>query len=132
MTGPQDLYRYRAILIPWVPAKPWRGIPASDYSWHDGDTFTADVDRGGRDHWHVRVRCAGYDAPETNGPSRPRGDAATAYVRALVPMGSVVYLNSLAFEPSEESDNFGRMLAEVTLPDGRDLAQLMIVAGMIA
>jgi micrococcal nuclease len=113
MTGPTDLYRYQATVV----------------SWHDGDTFKADVDRGGHDHWHISVRPAGYNSPEVYGTTKPAGLAATAYVQTLAPAGSTVYLNSLAFERSDEEDSFGRMLAEVTLADGRDLATLMIDAG---
>lgn len=113
MTGPTDLYRYRATVL----------------SIHDGDTFTVDVDLGVRIHWQGSLRTAGYNAPEVYGPSKPAGDAATAYVETLVPIGSTIYLDSLAFESGGNEDHFGRMLAAVTLADGRDLAQLMIGSG---
>lgn len=112
MTGPSDLYRYRATVL----------------DWHDGDTAHVDVDLGVRVHWQGSLRCGGYNAPEITGKTKPAGEAATTYVRSLIPDGTTVYLNSLAFEPDEE-DNFGRMLGVVTLPDGRDLAVLMIQSG---
>lgn len=131
MTGPGDLYKFRGVLIPWKPAKPWATPPQapSTYSWHDGDTFAADVDQGLRHHAHVRVRCAGYNSPELEGSTLVAAQIATAYAASLAPLGSYVYLDSLAFEPSDEEDSFGRMLAVVTLPDGRDLAGLMLAAG---
>lgn len=112
MTGPADLYRYSAQVQRWI----------------DGDTFVGLVDLGLRVHWQGSVRTAGDNAPEVKGATKAAGDAATAYVEQLCPVGSTVYLNSVAFEPSEE-DNFGRMLAFVTLDDGRDLATLMIQSG---
>lgn len=121
MTTPADLYRYRATLIPWSTANP--------SAWHDGDTVNADVDLGCHVHWQGHIRCAGYNAPEVTGATKPAGDAATAFVRTLAEVGAVVYLDSLAFVASTEEDDFGRMLAAVTLADGRDLATLMIDSG---
>lgn len=112
MTAPADLYRYQAVVE----------------SWHDGDTAHVDVDLGCHTHWHGSLRCAGYNAPEVYGSSKQAGLAATAYVEGLCPAGSTVYLNSVAFGPDEE-DNFGRMLAFVTLEDGTDLATAMIATG---
>ena len=112
MTGPADLFRYAATVTRWV----------------DGDTAKVDVDLGCRVHWRGSLRCAGYNAPEVRGATALAGAAATAYVESLCPVGSTVYLDSLAFEP-DELDNFGRMLGAVTLADGRDLAALMIDSG---
>jgi endonuclease YncB( thermonuclease family) len=119
-----DLYHYRAKLIQW------RGeVPGQ--AWHDGDTFAADVDLGARIHMQVHVRCAGYNSPEVNKlATRQAGLVAKAYAGMLVPFASVVYLDSLAFEHSDELDDFGRMLARVWLIDGGDLAELMVTAGM--
>ncbi|MGH3496068.1 MAG: thermonuclease family protein [Nocardioidaceae bacterium] len=114
-TTSSDLYRYAATIL----------------DWHDGDTAHADVDLGCHVHWRGSLRTAGYNAPELTGATKAAGEAATAYVGGLIPPGSVVYLDSLAFSAgsSAEEDHFGRMLAAVTLPDGRDLAALMIGAG---
>lgn len=121
MTSAADLYRYRAVVVPWVERGPT--------GWHDGDTFAADVDLGVRVHWLGRVRCAGYDAPEVTGSTRLAGLVSRAYANTLVPLGAVVFLNSLAFEGSAGLDSFGRILAHVTLADGRDLAAAMVEAG---
>lgn len=113
MTSAADLYRYQATVLRII----------------DGDTFVASVDLGCRVHWQGSVRCAGFDAPEISGATKPAGDKATAYVTTLCPVGSTVYLDSLAFEKGDEQDHFGRLLAAVTLADGRDLAELMIQSG---
>ena len=113
MTTAADLYRYQATVTRWV----------------DGDTAKVDVDLGCHVHWRGSLRCAGYNAPEVRGDTKQAGLLATAEVERLCPVGSTVYLDSLAFEHDDEEDDFGRMLAEVTLPDGRDLAELMIAGG---
>lgn len=131
VTGPGDLYKYRGIVSSWVTAAPWADPPrpAGNTAWHDGDTFACQVDMGGRHWWHVRVRCAGFDAPEINRlDTRQAAEVALAYAAQLVPLESFVYLDSHAFAASDNQDSFGRMLATVTLPDGRDLAFLMLAA----
>lgn len=112
MIGPWDLYRYRATVREWI----------------DGDTFKADVDLGCRVHWFGSVRCTGYNAPEKTGATREAGLASLEFVKAEVPMGYQVYLDSVLFQPSQQ-DSFGRMLARVWLPGGVDFAPLVIDAG---
>jgi endonuclease YncB( thermonuclease family) len=62
-----------------------------------------------------------YDAPEK--VERKRYKAATDYLTSLLPVGIKVTLLSYGFF------TLGRTLASVTLPDGRDVATLMIAAG---
>jgi endonuclease YncB( thermonuclease family) len=112
-TTAADLYRYAATITRII----------------DGDTFKADVDLGCHVHWRGSLRTAGYNAPEVRGSTALAGAAATAYVEQLCPVGSTVYLDSLAFQHGDEEDDFGRLLGAVTLSDGRDLAQLMIGSG---
>lgn len=85
--------------------------------WIDGDTFVADLDLG----WNVwrhdaRVRLLDIDAPERGrtGFAEARDAAET-----LCPVGTVVQLTS------HRLDSFGRVLASVTLPDGRDLVSVL-------
>jgi endonuclease YncB( thermonuclease family) len=127
MTGAADLYKYKAILLPWnvrsvedlIPT-----YPVAVSAWHDGDTFNCMVSRGEHDYLMTHVRCAGYNAPELRS-GKPGADAAI-YARSLVEAGGIVYLDSLAFSNSDQEDSFGRMLAKVTLKDGRDLSELML------
>jgi endonuclease YncB( thermonuclease family) len=102
----------------------------------DGDTFVVDyLDLG----WGNRVypldekkpgfcsiritlpRGGWYDAPEKT--ARLRYRAATEYLKTLLPVGTEVILTSYVFF------TLGRTLASVTLPDGRDVATLMVDAG---
>jgi endonuclease YncB( thermonuclease family) len=99
------------------------------YAIRDGDTCAAIVDRGGRDWWLVHIRCAGYDSAELTGDTKPQGARDRAAASSHVEVGEIVYLDSLAFVASHNSDSFGRMLAYVSLPDERDLAQLMVSSG---
>lgn len=107
-----DLYRYRATVREWI----------------DGDTFKADVDLGCRVHWFGSVRCAGYNAPEKTGSTRDAGHASWEYIKALLPSGQVLYLDSVMFQPTQ-TDSFGRMLAMVWTTGGISLADHMIDTG---
>lgn len=95
-------------------------VPATVNTVHDGDTFTAQCDLG----WHIYlttpVRVAGVDAPEL---PTPAGNAARDFVTQLLPPGANVLLMSRSL------DKYGRALATVTLPDGRDLTTVIIAAG---
>lgn len=128
MTTDADTCKYRALLLPWA-ARGLETLRTDGTAWHDGDTFNALVSRGEHDYLLTHVRCAGYDAPELSGTSKPAGLAALAFAQTLAESGSIVFLDSYAFVAADEEDSFGRMLAAVTLPDGRDLAAMMLAAG---
>lgn len=124
MTDFPGLYRYKALLMPWAV----RGIDtwtATGTAWWDGDTCAVLVSRGEHDYLLTHLRCAGYNAPELRDAG---GRAAVDFVRTLADTGDTIYLDSHSFGTDQE-DNFGRMLATVTLADGRDLATLMIDSG---
>lgn len=87
----------------------------------DGDTLDVDLDLGMRIHFHVRLRVAHIDTPET---STPEGKQVRDYVRELLPVGTVVTVST------EKPDKYGRALADVLLPDGRELAHLLVNQGM--
>lgn len=77
---------------------------------HDGDTLTAAG---------VRVRLYGIDAPELD---QPGGQASRDHLASLV-LGREVEV-----EPRDR-DDYGRTVAVVLLPDGRDVNALMVKAG---
>ena len=87
----------------------------------DADSFVADLDLG----WDLRlsprtVRVARIDAPELDTAA---GKVARDRARQLLPVGAEVVLLSHSL------DKYGRALAEVTLPDGRDYADVMLAEG---
>lgn len=134
MTGSEDLYKFQGVLLPWAVTGSKslsEAITSGKWgtAWHDGDTFNVHLDRALRGYDIIHVRPAGYNAPEITGVTKPAGEAATTYARSLVETGGIVYLDSLSFSATDEEDHFGRMLAFVTLADGRDLATLMIQSG---
>ena len=99
-------------------------VPADVLSVYDGDTFTAlahpwpDIDVT------VRVRVKGVDAPEIRGKcesEKERARAARHRVRALVKDG--VSLTAIS------DDKYNRKAAHVILPDGRDLADILVSEG---
>jgi micrococcal nuclease len=91
----------------------------------DGDTV--DVEVQGRAE---RVRLIGLDTPETRHPRRPVecfGREATAKAESLLPPGLPLELES---DPTQGNrDKYGRLLRYVWLPDGRNVAEVMIAEG---
>ena len=86
----------------------------------DGDTVTVRASGGGRE----RVRVLGIDTPELG---ECGGAAATRVTRALALGRSV----SLETDPSQgDRDRFGRLLAYVELPGGRDLGAELLRRGL--
>lgn len=73
----------------------------------DGDTYDVMVDCGFRRYSQERLRLLEVDTPEVRGPERPEGLKATAFVEALIPVGSTITFKSY------EHDSFGRWLADV-------------------
>lgn len=86
----------------------------------DGDTLDVDLDLGMRVHLKTRLRVAHVDTPET---STDAGKEARAYVSALLPAGAPVTVSTA------KPDKYGRALATVILPDGKDLASLLLDGG---
>ncbi len=92
----------------------------------DGDTFDARVDLGFTVSVDVRFRLADIDTPESYRPSseeeRIHGEAATHFVKTLIE-GKEITINSA------KTGKYGRWVASVTLPDGRNLTELLIKEG---
>jgi endonuclease YncB( thermonuclease family) len=112
---------------------PWR-VPGQVLRVVDGDTFIALLDVGwGIFHQPkkgVRVLADGggaYDAPDRQTPEAMR--AATVAARSLLPVGVEVLITS--YRIAADVDAFGRTLASVRLPDGRDYAAVMTAAGHV-
>lgn len=91
----------------------------------DADTLEIDVDLGFRT-WLIgqHFRLAGCNCHEAKTDA---GRAATQYVTELLPAGTAVTLRSI------RDDKYGgRMLADVFLPDGPSVVELMIRRGWAA
>lgn len=97
----------------------WR-VPAAVDRLVDGDTVRLALDLG----WHIQltdnVRIAHINAPEL---STPAGLAARDYAATLLPAGAQVMFTS------HSRDKYGRCLGDLQLPDGRDFATEMLIAG---
>jgi endonuclease YncB( thermonuclease family) len=90
----------------------------------DGDTFAANIPLGfGAGLVNVRVRIDKINAPEN---STPEGQAATEFIKGLVSPGDVLTATSAG--SLGRLDNYGRVLAAVTLSDGRDWGEVMLEA----
>lgn len=91
----------------------------------DGDTFDALVSLGMHGYTYQVIRVLDLDTPEINRlATREAGRAALDFVRGVMPVGTRVVLHT-----EKDPDSFGRFLARVTLPDGRDLTDTVIDAG---
>lgn len=99
-------------------------VPATVMRHIDGDTVVMDLDLGWR-VWlrDVSVRLASINCPELNTPA---GKAAAARTRELCPVGCAVVVLSHSL------DKYGRVLANVLLPDQRDLAGVLLAEGHAA
>ena len=90
----------------------------------DGDTFAAGVKIDDDITITVRVRVINIDTPEMNGMCESEtqmAHAATDFVTDLLPNGTVVELQNI-----KDDKYLGRIDANVILPDGRDLGDVLI------
>ena len=81
---------------------------------HDGDTLT--VLSGERS---IRIRLSGIDSPEMN---QPFGDDARSFTAELALGATVTVIE-------DRIDRYGRLIASVVLPDGRNLSHEIVAAG---
>ena len=79
----------------------------------DADTIDVNLDYGDYLRQIRRLRVAGVDAPERY---TELGKVAALYVSSLLPVGAEIVVTT------SKPDKYGRQLATVQLPDGRDLA----------
>lgn len=86
----------------------------------DGDTLDVSLDLGMRVYLRTRLRLEGIDAPELH---TSEGKAARDYVVQAMALGTLVTV------ATRKPDRYGRALARVTLPDGRDLTTVLLEAG---
>lgn len=106
------MYEYRAIVLRHL----------------DGDTAQYRVDLGFRVHVEATIRLlgskAGVDTPEDKA-----GLPAKARVMAVMPANTQVTLRTQ--KPADKMDGgFGRWLAQVLLPDGTNLGDMLMDEGL--
>ena len=120
----------------------WSAVVAAQTSgWHwpdatipsttDGDTFdahvTKDVGFGGSTSFRVRLRLARINAPAKGTPA---GDASAAWLSGLLLPQTTVDLVTLdAYKFGGPAYSPGEWMAEVTLPDGRNVSDLAVSLG---
>lgn len=108
-----------------VPFGPYRAVVKY---WVDGDTGDFLTDLGLNQYAYVTVRVTGINAAEIYGKKEPgdleRGQAALAFALELAPVGTPVVIDT-----DKDKASFGRFIARITLPDGRDFGEEMVAAG---
>ncbi len=90
----------------------------------DGDTVAAQVNLASDVDVTVRVRLRNVDTPELSGECDDEinmANRARDRVRALLPQGTVVELESI-----KDDKYLGRIDANVILPDGRDVGDVLV------
>jgi endonuclease YncB( thermonuclease family) len=93
----------------------------------DGDTILVDASPWPQQTIEVYVRLRGIDAPElhsTCAAVRQAGERAQAALEDIMPATGEVQLTRISGDKY-----FGRILADVTTPDGRNPAETMLSAG---
>jgi endonuclease YncB( thermonuclease family) len=88
---------------------------------HDGDTVHAKLDVGFDLTVYTRIRILGINAPEL---ATPAGKTAAEYARTLLHPGDTIRVTSHGWDKYG-----GRIDGDITLPDDRDYATLMVAAG---
>lgn len=93
----------------------------------DGDTFEAVIELGLAVSYTSSIRVKDLDTPETWRPKseaeRTHGNEATS-MAAILLEGQEIQLNITG------RDRYGRVVAEVILPDGRNFKEVMIKNGL--
>jgi micrococcal nuclease len=106
--------------------------PATVVAVIDGDSLKVRVDGWPAPFDPIEIRIKGVDTPEHVRPPAKSacevrlGLAARAYARTLVRTGDTV---TVVYTPGDR-DKYLRVLAAVTLPDGRDWGQTLLAAHM--
>lgn len=100
----------------------------------DGDTLDAQVSRdlgfGGRAVLPVRLRLARINAPSM---SVPAGLDARGYLVSLLPTTVAVDITTTKpYKYGGVDGEVGEWVAEITLPDGRNVSDVMVAAGHAA
>ena len=93
----------------------------------DGDTLVANVALGFCVSANITVRVRGVNTPELHGGTlgeRNRAAQAKAFVQTLTAAPAVLTIQSY-----KDKQTFARWVCDVWLPDGRNLADVLIAEG---
>lgn len=94
----------------------------------DGDTFDASVDLGFNMSTVQRFRVKDIDCPET---WRPRSEAELKHgLQATTLVKSLIEGKEVIVTTYKDPGAYNRYTATVTVPDGRDLKEVLVASGM--
>lgn len=118
-----------ALAGPASAAKPFRGpVQVAVLEVLDGDTFVAEALVWPGHSVRVNVRIRGVDAPEMKarcGAERAAAERARAALAALFDRGPIAISNISG------AKYYGRVLADVTMPDGTAVAPLLLRRNLV-
>jgi endonuclease YncB( thermonuclease family) len=147
MTQDMNIFRSRALLQAMTQnfvqsiwnlpeGESWEYKPGHIMSVTDGDTFEVEVE--GK---VITIRLAGVDTAEVykdpktfefvpnQGGIWARGEAAKIFVEHLLMPSGIGASVTVKLHPTQRLDKYGRTLAFITLPDGRDLSITLVKEG---
>ena len=123
-----EMRRFCVFVVCCFVALSANAVPAVvDYIF-DGDTFSAGVKLDEDVEITVRVRLINVDTPEMNGKctaEKVMAQSAKDLLFVLIPRGTVVDLKNV-----KDDKYLGRINANVILPDGRDVGDILIDSGL--
>lgn len=123
-----EMRRFCVFVVCCFVALSANAVPAVvDYIF-DGDTFSAGVMLDADVEITVRVRLINVDTPEMNGKcvaEKIMAQNARDLLGTLIPRGTLVELENI-----KDDKYLGRINANVILPDGRDVGDVMIDSGL--
>ena len=111
-----------------APARPADAFAVTVASVWDGDTLRARASTPNAviaTTDDLRVRLIGIDAPEVSEPAECWGDEATAHLKALAPVGAVLW----ASFDDDPLDRYDRHLLYLWTEDGRFINHELVAAG---
>lgn len=126
MSSVRQMILYVLLLV--APSCALSDVPARILYVIDGDTFRAVVKTMEGHGFETSIRVAGIDAPESKygfecTAERQAGYAATKFAKTLLKKRQVVFLSEIRPDKYD-----GRIVAKVSLPDGRSFGEVMLQA----
>ncbi len=92
----------------------------------DGDTISLEIDMGMKIYFKSNCRLSGINAPELNSKDHliaEKAVQATIYLKGLLPISSIVDLQSISL------DKYGRSIGQITTKEGVVVNDEMVKSG---
>lgn len=95
--------------------------------WRDGDTVEVELDQGFDDAKHLPLRVRGINCPELD---QLGGEEAKAFSESACPPGQFFVVQVYRRPSGRYEKTWDRYAADITLPNGEQLADHLVLAGL--